>query len=250
MKQLIDIVAKLRSPAGCPWDKKQDHNSLIPFLLEETWEVIDEIKKNALQESLKDELGDLLLQVVLHAQIAAEDDRFTIADVVDAICQKMIDRHPHVFGEQSGRISAESQNRLWHQRKIDDKKHDSVLDGISNTIPALISSLKIGQRAASVGFDWEKPEDVLVKIKEEIDEVEQEMKSGNTPGIEEEIGDLLFSITNLARFYHINPEVALKKGNDKFKSRFKHVESKINDASKQGITLSPEEMDSIWNATK
>ena len=247
MKKLVDIVAKLRSPEGCPWDRQQDHLSLVPFLLEESWEVVDEIKKNRLNETLKEELGDLLLQIVLHAQIASENDRFTIDDVVEAIAEKMVDRHPHVFRKRKT-ISSEDQIKQWHQKKAASK--NSILDGISETIPALMTSLKLGQRASSTGFDWNSPWELLPKVKEELEEVAKEMENNDTARIEEELGDLLFSIANLARLYRINPEAALRKGNQKFKDRFQSIEKHIQVAEKKGEKLSMEEMDLWWNSRK
>jgi tetrapyrrole methylase family protein / MazG family protein len=250
MQKLVNIVDQLRSPTGCPWDRKQTHQTLIPFLLEEAWEVIDEIKNKNTGDALKDELGDLMLQVILHAQIAKEDGRFSIDDVVDGICNKMIDRHPHVFDENPEKISAEEQKKVWHQRKVKEKKMTSVLDGISTETPALIAALKIGQRVSSVGFDWENPWQVFEKVEEEIDEVKREMENNDVERIEEEIGDLLFSITNLARFYKINPEVALKRGNDKFKKRFLSVEKRIKEITKAGEKLSMSDMEDAWNKSK
>jgi tetrapyrrole methylase family protein / MazG family protein len=250
MQKLVNIVDQLRSPTGCPWDRKQTHQTLIPFLLEEAWEVIDEIKNKNTGDALKDELGDLMLQVILHAQIAKEDGRFSIDDVVDGICNKMIDRHPHVFDENPEKISAEEQKKVWHQRKVKEKKMNSVLDGISTETPALIAALKIGQRVSSVGFDWENPWQVFEKVEEEIEEVKREMENNDVERIEEEIGDLLFSITNLARFYKINPEVALKRGNDKFKKRFLSVEKRIKEITKAGEKLSMSDMEDAWNKSK
>lgn len=247
MKKLIDIVAKLRSPEGCPWDRQQDHLSLVPFLLEESWEVVDEIKDNRLHETLKEELGDLLLQVVMHAQIATESGRFTIQEVVDGISEKLVARHPHVFKERK-EISSEDQIRQWHRKKAESS--NSVLDGVSDTMPALMASLKFGQRASSIGFDWESPADVLSKVEEELEEVSREMKNNDTARIEEEIGDLLFSIANLARFYDIDPEVALRKGNRKFKERFLSLERHIRKAEENGETLSTKQLDGLWNSDK
>ena len=247
MKKLIDIVAKLRSSEGCPWDRQQDHLSLVPFLLEESWEVVDEIKDNRLHETLKEELGDLLLQVVMHAQIATESGRFTIQEVVDGISEKLVARHPHVFKERK-EISSEDQIRQWHRKKAESS--NSVLDGVSDTMPALMASLKFGQRASSIGFDWESPADVLSKVEEELEEVSREMKNNDTARIEEEIGDLLFSIANLARFYDIDPEVALRKGNRKFKERFLSLERHIRKAEENGETLSMKELDGLWNSDK
>lgn len=250
MKKLIDIVEKLRSPDGCPWDRKQSHASLLSFLLEETWEVIDEIKNGEVGAPLKEELGDLLLQIVLHAQIAKEEKRFGIEDVVDYVSEKMVRRHPHVFDSKFKNITPQEQKALWQEIKAEEKQHSSVLDGLSATNPALINSMKIGQRAASIGFDWDSPWDVFAKIEEELSEVEVEMKADNKKRLEEEIGDLLFSVGNLARFYKINPEIALKRCNDKFKHRFSYVEKEIKTAKENDAPLSLEEMEEIWQSAK
>jgi len=250
MEQLIEIIAKLRSPEGCPWDRKQTHESLIPYLLEESWEVIDEIKDGKVGDPLKEELGDLLLQVVLHAQIAKEDSRFTFQDVIHAISQKMVNRHPHVFDPQSEKFSEEELRQRWHQQKFEESGRKSVMDGISETVPALMSALKIGQRAASLGFDWESVDEVWDKIQEEIQEVKVEIERENKEKLEEEIGDLIFAVTNLARHYKINPEIALHKANKKFKSRFVQVEEAIQEAKKSGKELSLEEMETHWSNAK
>ncbi|MBU2648304.1 nucleoside triphosphate pyrophosphohydrolase [bacterium] len=250
MKKLIDIVARLRSPDGCPWDKKQTHASLIPYLLEEVWEVIEEIQQEKTDAPLKEELGDLLLQIVLHAQIAQEQDLFTMDDVVDAISEKMVLRHPHVFQTNDGGLSDKDLKLQWHKIKSNEKNRKSITEGIPVGAPALLNALTISKRAASLGFDWETPGDVLLKVEEELDEVRHEMKTGNADKLEEELGDLLFTITNLARVYNINPELALKKGNDKFIRRFTVVEKEIIKAKKEGTELSMEEMQSCWETTK
>lgn len=250
MKKLVDIVEKLRSPDGCPWDRKQSHASLLSFLLEETWEVIEEIKNGKVGAPLKEELGDLLLQIVLHAQIAKEENRFGIDDVVDYVSEKMVRRHPHVFDSKFKNITPAEQKELWQEIKAEEKQHKSVLDGISSDNPSLINSMKIGQRAASIGFDWDSPWDVFSKIQEELSEVEVEMQEDNRALLEEEIGDLLFAVGNLARFYKINPEIALKRCNDKFKKRFSHVEKEINSAKEKGERLSLDEMERVWQSAK
>ena len=250
MKKLIDIVARLRAPDGCSWDRKQTHVSLIPYLLEEAWEVIDEIQQEKSDASLKEELGDLLLQIVLHAQIAGESNRFTMDDIVDAISDKMVQRHPHVFQRNNKNLSDKELTNQWHEIKAREKKRKSINEGIPVGAPALMNALTISKRAASLGFDWETPGDVVLKVEEELEEVRHEMKESNVEKLEEEIGDLLFTITNLARVHKINPELALKKGNDKFMRRFAVVEKAIVEAREKGETLSLDEMQSYWETTK
>ncbi len=250
MKSLIDIVAKLRSEEGCPWDRKQTHKSLVPFMLEEAWEAIDEINQGKYGEEFKDELGDLLFQVVLHSQIAKENGTFSIEDVVETISKKMIRRHPHVFADQEQSYSEQELREEWHRLKFEESDRKSVMDGISNGVPALMASNKIGQRAASIGFDWDAVDDVLAKIKEEVEEVENEMLENNSIPLEEEIGDLLFAVCNLARHYEINPEIALHKANEKFKIRFRQVEKAIVKAKISGHKLSLAEMERHWTLAK
>jgi MazG family protein len=250
MKKLIDIVEKLRSPGGCPWDQKQTHSSLIPYILEETWEVINEIEQKKVNATLKEELGDLLLQIVLHSQIAREENRFTFEDVVDAISEKMIHRHPHVFKPGSNDLSEKELSQQWRKLKSEEKTENSIKDSFLTGAPSLMNALSISKKAAGMGFDWESAWDVLLKVEEELDEIRVEMKKGDVNGIEEEIGDLLFTITNLARFYKINPEIALKKGNDKFVSRFESLETAINQAEQEGNPLSIEEMGTLWEEQK
>ena len=250
MKKLKDIVARLRSPDGCPWDIKQTHNSLIPYLLEETWEVINEIEQENIGDELMEELGDLLLQVVLHAQIASEQNRFTLDDVVNAISRKMVLRHPHVFQNGAKDLSDKELRNQWNKIKSKEKNSQSINDGIPMGAPALMNALTISKRAASLGFDWETPGDVLSKVEEELDEVRCEMVDGNLEKLEEELGDLLFTVTNLARVHKINPELALKKGNDKFMRRFAFVEKAITEAREEGREISMDEMQSCWLQTK
>ena len=250
MKKLIDIVAKLRSPDGCPWDMKQTHASLIPYLLEETWEGINEIEQENTGAALKEELGDVLLQIVLHSQIAKEKDQFTMDDVIEVISDKMVSRHPHVFTDGNKGLSEKELSQQWNKIKTSEKNSQSINDGIPVGAPALMNALTISKRAAALGFDWETPGDVLLKVEEELDEVRVEMKDKNLEKLEEEIGDLLFTITNLARVHKINPELALKKGNDKFIRRFAEVEKAIAKATEEGREISMDEMQSSWQKTK
>ncbi len=219
-------------------------------MLEETWEVIEEIEQGRVENSLKEELGDLLLQIVLHSQIAGEEGRFTFEDVVEAISTKMVARHPHVFEENTKELTDKELTQQWQKLKSKEKKGDSVKSCIMPSSPSLMNALAISKKAANMGFDWETAWDVLSKVEEELEEVRQEMQVNNVTKIEEEIGDLLFTITNLARFYKINPEIALKKGNDKFVHRFESLEKAINEASDKGETLSLEEMETRWNLAK
>lgn len=251
MRKIKKIVEKLRSPEGCPWDRKQTHESLCDYLIEETWEVIDEIKSGRTGATLREELGDLLLQIVLQSQIAEEDHRFTLEDVVDSISEKMVNRHPHVFKTGSPELSDKQLRKQWNELKQEEKSgKQSIADKVLPSAPSLLNALIISKKAAGMGFDWETPWDVLLKVEEELHEISQEMEEGNVEGIEEEIGDLLFTVTNLARFYNINPEIALKKGNDKFLNRFERIEQAIDHAREEGRTLSHEEMEEHWINSK
>ncbi len=250
MKKLIDIVKKLRSPGGCPWDRKQTHASLSHYTLEEAWEVIDEIENGRVNDSLKEELGDLLLQIVLHAEIASEEGRFDFDDVVNAISEKMVHRHPHVFESNSNNLNEKELRQQWNALKSKEKPEKTIWDSHIKGAPSLMNALTISKKAAGMGFDWETAWDVLSKVEEELEEIRQEMKDENVEKIEEEIGDLLFTITNLARFYKINPEIALKKGNDKFMKRFESVEKEIKKAKKSGKDLTLEQMEHHWQQTK
>ncbi len=250
MKKLIDIVKKLRSPGGCPWDRKQTHASLSHYTLEEAWEVIDEIENGRVNDSLKEELGDLLLQIVLHAEIASEEGRFDLDDVVDAISEKMVHRHPHVFESNNKKLNDKELRQQWNALKSNEKPGKTIWDSHIKGAPSLMNALTISKKAAGMGFDWKTAWDVLSKVEEELEEIRQEMKDENVKKIEEEIGDLLFTITNLARFYKINPEIALKKGNDKFMKRFESVEEEIKKAKKSGKDLTLEQMEHHWQQTK
>lgn len=250
MEKLIEIVKKLRSPEGCPWDRKQTHHSLTHYILEEAWEVIDEIEQGRLNDSLKEELGDLLLQIVLHSEIASEERRFSFQDVVTVISEKMVNRHPHVFKTANRSLTEQELHQQWQRLKDEEKSSVTIRDSYLPSAPSLVNALTISKKAAGMGFDWETAWDVMSKVEEELEEIRQEMKAGNVTNIEEEIGDLLFTITNLARFYKINPEIALKKGNDKFMKRFEAVEKEIVEAKAKGKSLSLNEMEQHWQHAK
>ncbi len=237
--ELIKIVKKLRAPDGCEWDREQTHESLIPYLLEETHEVIESIENKDFK-SLKEELGDLLLHVIFQADLADENNKFSVEEILDGINKKLINRHPHIFLDSPDNTSKQ---RSWEATKKMEKKRDSVLEGVPKSLPALLQSRRIQEKAADVGFDWEKNSQVIAKVDEEIAELKDAMKINK--GINEEFGDVLFSLVNLSRHLDIDPESSLKKSTIKFISRFKEIEKKV-DIEK----LSLEELDKIWNENK
>ena len=245
--RLVEIMAKLRGEQGCPWDKEQTHKSLRQYLLEETYEVLELIDAGD-YEGLRHELGDLLLQVIFHAQIASENKLFDIKDVLIRINEKLIHRHPNVFGNAIIN-NAEEQIINWEKMKKKEGKK-SVLDGVPKELSALLRAHRIQAKAATVGFDWQNVEQVWQKVEEEMKEFKQAIHHQNSDNIEEEFGDLLFSLVNLSRFIHVNPEDALRKTIDKFIRRFRKIE---NYFSQQGKTLSEvslQEMDSKWEEIK
>lgn len=250
-EDLLRIIGILRSQNGCPWDIKQTHESLLPNLLEETYEVIDAIKKQS-RDSLKEELGDLLLQVVFHAQISKEQDEFTIEDVADGICKKLILRHPHIFGDEIAE-TAEKVLENWEQIKKKEKGYQNqteVLKSVPEVLPALIRAYKVQAKAAHVGFDWTDIKDAMKKVDEELSEFIEAHEKGNKEHIMEEYGDLLFSIVNIARFLKINPEFALTNTIEKFINRFEYVENTAvsRDMRLEDMTLA--EMDKLWEEAK
>lgn len=255
-QQLLDIMARLRHPEqGCAWDVKQDFSSLIPYVIEEAYEVVDAIERNNLDD-LRSELGDLLLQVVFHAQIASESGHFTFEQVSESICDKLVRRHPHVFGD-AVYSSDEERQQAWEQAKADERQeknktqtHSSVLDGVAASLPALLECEKIQDRAAHFGFDWPEVDPVFDKVQEELDEVKEAWLSGNQAHIEEEIGDLLLVAVNLARHLKINPELALKRSTKKFSSRFQYIEQKVAAAGQDLNKCALSELDAYWDEAK
>ncbi|HPU22364.1 MAG TPA: nucleoside triphosphate pyrophosphohydrolase [Thermoclostridium caenicola] len=250
-KDLLDIMAKLRSPGGCPWDREQDHKSLKRYLIEEAYEVLEAIDEEN-PAKLCDELGDLLLQVVFHAQIARENGQFDMEDVVHGVSSKMINRHRHVFGEEEAE-TPEDVIRIWEEIKKEEKGQETqtkVLKGVPANLPALMRSYKVQEKAAQVGFDWDKAEDAFKKLEEEVQELKKACESKDQAEIEEEMGDLLFAAVNVARFYKVQPELALSATVNKFIKRFEYVE---NESAKQGKKLQDmtlEEMDALWEECK
>lgn len=246
--QLIDIMRKLRSRDGCPWDREQSHESLKPYMLEEAYEVLETIDIKDM-EALKEELGDLMLQSVFHAQIASESGYFSMEDVLQAINDKLVRRHPHVFGDVQIE-TAEEQRIHWETLKQKKEGKKSVIDGVPVSAPALLRAYRMQQKAATVGFDWNDISPVWDKIHEELGELKSEIDRENVDKIEEEFGDFLFALVNLSRFIKVNPEEALRKAINKFDFRFRQVEQRLKDADKDIRQSTLEEMDAIWNEIK
>ena len=243
-EDLKGIMKELRQK--CPWDRKQTHESLKKYLLEEAYEVIDAIERKDWQ-ALKEELGDLLLQPIFHARIAEEEGKFNIDDVVDHLCRKLIERHPHVFGEEKAQ-SAEEVLKNWEKRKIE--KRSSVLEGVPKAMPALMRAEKLQRKASKVGFDWSDISQVEEKVKEEWNEFWQALKEGDREKIEHEFGDLLFALVNLARFLKIDPEEALQKANERFIKRFSYIEQKVKESGRRWEDFTLEELDRLWEEAK
>lgn len=246
-QKLVEIMQKLRSPEGCPWDREQTHASMKPYLLEEAYEVIEAIDEND-GEKLAEELGDLLLQIVFHARIAEENSRFSIDDVVQSINAKLVRRHPHVFGGVQIRTSDE-QLKHWERLKKEEGKA-SALDGVPKNAPALLKAFRVQQKAAAVGFDWERTEQVWDKVREELDEFGSALREQNRGQMEEEFGDLLFTLVNLSRFLKINPEDATRRSVDKFIRRFRKLEGVFRERGQDMHQCTLEEMDAVWNQIK
>ncbi len=247
--QFEEIIAALRGENGCPWDKKQTHESLRPYLIEEAYEALDAIESGD-PAHIREELGDILLQIYLHAEIAREQGRFTIDDVALSIIDKIILRHPHVFGDATVRDADHVADR-WEQIKKAEKPHrESVLDGVPKHLPALLKAYRIQQKVSRVGFDWERVEDVAAKLDEEVGELKEAMASADREKITDEAGDILFSIANLLRFMHINPEEALEKATGKFIRRFQYIEKHAAGMGKNLEEMTIDEMERLWQDSK
>ena len=262
VSELLAIMSALRTPVtGCPWDLEQNFRTILPYTIEEAYEVADAIERNDMAD-LQDELGDLLLQVVFHAQMAKEQNLFDFHDVVESITGKLIRRHPHVF-DRPDDVSPDAVKVGWDRIKAEEKaerqalrrKHgladteedQSVLSGVPMPLPALTRAEKIQKKAAKVGFDWNDPRLVLTKIREETDEIDEALATGSKSAIEEEIGDLLFAVVNLARHLAIDPEDSLRKSNSKFVRRFNYIETELKKINKSPSEASLAEMDALWN---
>jgi len=256
MDKLLEIMSTLRDPVkGCPWDREQDFSSIAPYTIEEAYEVADAIDRNDMQ-SLRGELGDLLFQVVYHAQLAAEKNCFEFKDVVEGINRKLQQRHPHVFGNETIE-NAKAQSQAWEQQKLQERRlaaqdvFVSILAGISLNLPALGRAQKLQLRAAHAGFDWHNIQDVMLKVEEELQELTSEMSGKNDPmRLREELGDLLFSCVNLARHMEIDAESALRTANRKFEQRFRYVEENLQAQQRSLEDASLEEKDKLWDESK
>lgn len=249
--RLVGIFEKLRAPGGCPWDAEQDHKSISKCAIEEAYELADAIDDGDVGH-LREELGDLLLQVVFHSVIAKDLGEFTIREVINDLADKLIYRHPHVFGDENVSDSGEVIRNWDRLKKKEEGKtgRKSILDGIPEALPGLLYARKIQSAASRVGFDWKDPEGVIDKVREEAQELHEAIRNKDEKEIESEIGDLLFSIVNLARYTGVDPETALRKTNRKFRKRFSKIE---DEAKRKGVSLedmSLEEMDAVWNSAK
>lgn len=249
LKKLIDIMSALRGDKGCPWDKEQTRDSLKPFLLEETYEVLEALDEGD-GEKIKEELGDLLFQIVFHCQLAKERNEFDLDDVIEKISRKMLNRHPHVFGKAKYK-NKEGLRRQWDEEKKREGKHkESILEGVPKALPSLVRAHKLQKKAARVGFDWEKTEDVLEKLEEEVKEFKKALKKKKQSEIEDELGDIFFMLVNISRFVGVNPEDALRKTISKFISRFRYIEMKAADKKRSLSDMTLEQMDALWDEAK
>jgi tetrapyrrole methylase family protein/MazG family protein len=249
-RKLVDIMSRLRAEGGCEWDRAQTHSSLRQYLLEEAHEVLDAIaRKEPL--SLCEELGDLLIQILFHAQIAKENGQFDISDVVTSISEKMVRRHPHVFSDATAE-SPEAVSLQWDRikRHVENRNHSSLIGGVPKKFPSLLRASKLTKKAARVGFDWENTGQVLAKVDEELRELTQAVSGGNPEEMEHELGDVLFALVNLARFLNVNPEVALMTANERFVRRFKAMEKIATESgsSIEGSDLAT--LDRFWEMAK
>lgn len=246
IQELLNIMQQIRQK--CPWDAKQTHDSLKRYMVEEVYEALEAIDQSD-SEHLKKELGDLLLQIVFHSQIAAEKGDFEFRDVVKTISAKMIERHPHVFMSNK-KVSAEEVQNNWEKNKHKNENRKSILSGIPNHLPALLKAQRMQDKAASVGFDWKKIEQVIEKLEEELSEFKKAVKKNDPSEIENEFGDILFTIVNLSRFKSIVAEEALQKVNQKFRKRFNYIEKKLNNNPQNIVDSTMENLDALWEQAK
>src|SRR5713226_4097486 len=263
-EKLVAVQARLRAPNGCPWDREQTHQSLRTYLIEEAYEVLEALESGN-DAKFAEEMGDLLLQIVFHSQIASEEGRFTVAEVIRKIHDKMIRRHPHVFGKTRAKDSNEVL-RNWEQIKAGERrsgnnkrdsktsesvpKEDSLLDGVSRALPATLEGFQLTRKASRIGFDWEDASGVFEKMEEETEELKKTLREQDQLKMEEELGDLLFAAVNLSRFLKIDPEIALKKANAKFSRRFRAMEGLARENGREFKDLPREEMEAFWDAAK
>jgi MazG family protein len=250
--RLVEIMARLRAPGGCPWDREQTFDTIKPYLLEETYEVLDSIDARD-WDGLADELGDLLLQVVFFSQMAQEAGYFDVTDAIEAINSKLVRRHPHVFADGDAK-TADDVTRKWDEIKATEKaaktKPAGLLGGVPRSLPALMEAKQIASRAAGAGFDWNNVDEVLEKLREELAELDDARKAGSPEALQDEIGDLLFVIVNVARFLKVDPEQALRGTNSKFRRRFAHVEQGLEAQGKSPKEATTQEMERLWQEAK
>ncbi len=253
ISRLLDIMATLRNPdGGCAWDIAQDFSTIAPCTIEEAYEVADAIERNDMDD-LEDELGDLLLQVVFQAQIASEDGLFDFNSIAERISDKMLHRHPHVFGDDKADTPEDVLNRIWEEQKDKEKKRvasDSVLDDVTKSLPALMRAQKLHKRAARTGFEWPDINGVLDKVEEEITELRTALSTGNAQDIHEEVGDLLSAVTNLGRMAGVDCETALRDSNNKFERRFKGIEKAVKAQNKEMTACTLDELETLWTKEK
>lgn len=247
-EQLVSIVETLRGEHGCSWDREQTHASLLPYFLEEAYEVIETVDRKD-WKTLSEELGDILLHVVFQIKIAEEAAEFNLEEVIQSINEKLVRRHPHVFGEKKVEGSFHARQN-WEAAKQKEKRRESRLEGVPRTLPALIRAQRLQQKASYAGFDWEETEQVWQKVQEEIEELKTAERRGVKKNVEEEVGDLFFALTNLCRFLNISAEDALRKASEKFIQRFQTVETELKKQGKSIDEATLQEMDEIWNLTK
>jgi tetrapyrrole methylase family protein/MazG family protein len=248
-KELLNIMEKLRGEKGCPWDKEQTRESLKPYIVEEAYELLEAIEEND-PEKIKEELGDLLFQIVFQSQIARENKEFDMPDIIDKIAKKMVSRHPHVFGNTTCSTSDEVVAQWELQKKREGKLRESILEGVPETLPSLLRAHRLQKRAAGVGFDWERADDVLEKLDEELKEFKEALGTKNKDKIEDELGDIFFMLVNISRFIGVNPEDAHRKTISKFIHRFRYIEMKAAEQGRRLSDMTLDEMDKLWDEAK
>jgi tetrapyrrole methylase family protein / MazG family protein len=248
-RELLNIMEKLRGEKGCPWDKEQTRESLKPYIVEEAYELLEAIEEND-PEKIKEELGDLLFQIVFQSQIARENKEFDMSDIIDKIAKKMVSRHPHVFGNTTCSTSDEVVAQWEVQKKREGKLRESILEGVPETLPSLLRAHRLQKRAAGVGFDWERVDDVLKKLDEELKEFKEALGTKNKDMIEDELGDIFFMLVNISRFIGVNPEDAHRKTISKFINRFRYIEMKAAEHGRKLSDMTLEEMDKLWDEAK
>jgi tetrapyrrole methylase family protein/MazG family protein len=249
LSELVKIMAALRGEKGCPWDREQTRESLKPFIVEEAYEVLEAIDERN-PEAIKEELGDLLFQIVFQSRVAEEQGEFGISEVIDAIAKKMVNRHPHVFGDMTCGTSKEVIMNWEEHKKREGKQRASILEGVPKELPALLRAHRLQSRASRVGFDWDRAEDVLAKLDEEVAEFKDAVRRKEKGNIENELGDILFVIVNISRFIGVNPEDALRKTISKFISRFRYIEMAAADSGRKLADMTLAEMDALWDEAK